>query len=66
MTTDKQFKNTAARRRLATETTEVSQDCAAMIAGLVAGSRGKFTDREFDARLERGGQEYAEYLRDGR
>ncbi len=32
-----------------------------MMAGLVASSRGKFADRP-----ERGGQEYAEYLRDGR
>lgn len=79
MTTDKQFKKdvreladaegisyTAARRRLATATAEVSQDHAAMVAGLVARSRGKFTAEEVADRLERGGQEYTEYLRDGR
>ncbi|MFI6285635.1 hypothetical protein ACIBCM_12910 [Streptomyces sp. NPDC051018] len=79
MTTDKQFKKdvreladaegisyTAARRRLATETAEEPQGQATMLAGLVARSRGKFTTEEFAARLERGGQEYAEYLRDGR
>ncbi|MEU6526927.1 hypothetical protein ABZ892_29865 [Streptomyces sp. NPDC046924] len=77
MTTDKQFKKdarelanaegisyTAARRRLTTKT--AAQDHAAMLAGLVARSRGKFTAEEVADRLERGGQEYAEYLRDGR
>lgn len=79
MTTDKQFKKdvreladaegisyTAARRRLATETADVPEDRAAMMAGLVARTRGKFTVEEVADRLERGGQEYAEYLRDGR
>ncbi|MBV7674250.1 hypothetical protein STHAL_32920 [Streptomyces halstedii] len=79
MTTNKQFKKdvreladtegisyTAARRRLTTETAEVPQDRAAMLAGLVARSRGKFTTEEFTARLERGGQEYTGYLADGR
>ncbi|MEU7153865.1 hypothetical protein AB0B15_38495 [Streptomyces sp. NPDC045456] len=79
MTADKQFKKdvreladaegisyTAARRRLTGEATEEPQDRAAMVAGLVARSRGKFTAEEFTARLERGGQEYAEYLADGR
>jgi hypothetical protein len=77
VTTDKQFKKdvreladaegisyTAARRRLATETAEVPQ--AAMLAGLVARSCGKFTTEEFTDRLERGGQEYTGYLTDGR
>jgi hypothetical protein len=79
VTTDKQFKKdareladtegisyTAARRRLATATAEVPQDRAAMMAGLVARSRGTFTAEEVADRLERGGQEYAEYLKDGR
>ncbi|MEV3998977.1 hypothetical protein ACFYPK_28555 [Streptomyces halstedii] len=79
MTTNKQFKKdvreladaegisyTAARRRLTTETAEVPQDRTAMLAGLVARSRGKFTTEEFTARLECGGQEYAGYLADGR
>lgn len=79
MTTDKQFKKdvreladaegisyTAARRRLTGDVAEEPQDLAARVAGLVARSRGKFTTEEFAARLERGGQEYAEYLRDGR
>ena len=82
MTTDKQFKKdvreladaegisyTAARRRLTGETGEVAeehQDRAAMVAGLVARSRGKFTTEEVADRLERGGQEYAAYLADGR
>ncbi|WP_331718760.1 hypothetical protein [Streptomyces sp. NBC_00212] len=79
MTTHKQFKKdaheladaegisyTAARRRLTTEVAEGSQDWAAMLAGLVARSRGKFTTEEFTDRLERGGQEYTGYLADGR
>lgn len=79
MTTDKQFKKdvreladaegisyTAARQRLTTETAESPQDRAAMLAGLVARSRGKFTPEEFTARLERGGREYSGYLADGR
>ena len=79
MTTDKQFKKdvreladaegisyTAARRGLTTETAEEPQDRAAMLAGLVARSRGKFTTAEFVARLERGGQEYTGYLADSR
>ncbi|MFC7912107.1 hypothetical protein ACWDRX_17565 [Streptomyces nigra] len=36
------------------------------MAGLVARSVGKFSAEEFIARLERGGQEYATYLADGR
>ncbi|MER0443298.1 hypothetical protein ABR738_01660 [Streptomyces sp. Edi4] len=79
MTTDKQFKKdvreladaegisyTAARRRLTTEAAQVPQDHAAMVAGLVARSRGKFTTEEFTDRLKRGGQEYTGYLADGR
>ncbi|WP_406740629.1 hypothetical protein [Streptomyces atratus] len=79
MTTDKQFKKdvreladaegisyTTARRRLTTGAAQVPQDHAAMVAGLVARSRGKFTTEEFTDRLKRGGQEYTGYLADGR
>ncbi|MFB7852433.1 hypothetical protein ACFC34_36210 [Streptomyces sp. NPDC056053] len=79
MTTDKQFKKdvrelaaaagisyTAARRRLAANTTQIPRDHAAAAAGLLAArSRGKFTVEEAADRLERGGQEYASYLADG-
>ncbi|WP_327359728.1 hypothetical protein [Streptomyces sp. NBC_01304] len=53
---------TAARRRLSGGAVE---DPGAMTAGLVARSRGKFTPEQFTDRLERGGDEYAGYLRDG-
>ncbi|WP_228183934.1 hypothetical protein [Streptomyces anulatus] len=43
-----------------------AQDQAAILAGLVARSRGRFTTEQFASRLERGGREYSEYLAAGR